>query len=92
MTPGSGRFPREGTGYPLQYSWSFLVAQLVKNLLAMQLQWIRSLGWEVPLEEEMATRSSILAWRMPVDRGAWQATAHGVTKSRTSLSSVGKHL
>ena len=42
-----------------------------------------SLGWEEPLEEGTATHSSILAWRIPIDRGAWQATVHGVTKSQT---------
>ena len=46
-------------------------------------QWILSLGWEDPLEKEMATHCSILAWRILVDRGAWRATVHGVTKSRT---------
>ena len=45
--------------------------------------WVRSLGWEDPLEEGMATHSSILAWRIPVDRGAWRATVHRVTKSHT---------
>ena len=45
-----------------------------------------SLGWEDPLEEDVATPSSILAWRIPMDRGAWQATVHGVTKSPTQLS------
>jgi len=44
---------------------------------------IQSLGWEDPLEEGMATYSSILAWRIPMDRGAWWATVHGVTKSWT---------
>ena len=48
--------------------------------------WVRSLGWEDPLEEGMATHSSILAWRISMDRGAWQATVHGVAKSRTQLS------
>ena len=48
--------------------------------------WVQSLGWEDPLEEEMATHSSILAWRIPTDRGAWRATVHGVPKSRTQLS------
>ena len=43
-------------------------------------------GWEDPLEEGMAIHSSILVWRIPVDRGAWQATVHGVTKSQTRLS------
>ena len=48
--------------------------------------WVRSLGWEGPLEEGMATHSSILAWRIPMDRGAWQATVDGVKKSWTQLS------
>ena len=60
-----------------------LVAQKVKNPTAMQETWVRSLGWEDPLEEGMATYSSILAWRIPLDRGAWQATVHGVAKSQT---------
>ena len=57
-----------------------------KNVPAMWETWIRSLGWEDPLEEGMATHSSILAWRIPMDRGAWQATVHEVSKSRTRLS------
>ena len=57
-----------------------LIAQLVKNLPAMQKTWIRSLGLEDPLEEDMATHSSILAWRIPMDRGTWRATVHGVVK------------
>ena len=60
-----------------------LVAQLAKNLPAMQETWVRPLGWEDPLEEGMATQSSILAWRIPMDRGAWWATVHGGTKSWT---------
>ena len=63
--PGSGRSAGEGNGNPLQYSWASLVAQLVKNLLAMREAWVRSLGWEDPLEEGKATHSSILAWRIP---------------------------
>ena len=63
--PGLGRSPAEGIGYPLQYSWASLVAQLVKNLPAMPETWVRSLGWEDPLEKEKATHSSILAWRVP---------------------------
>ena len=63
-----------------------LVAQIVKNLPAMWETWVRSLGWEDPLEEGMATHSSILAWRLPMDRGAWQATVCGVAKSQTRLS------
>ena len=66
-----------------QLIWAFLVAQTVKNPLAIQETWVRSLGWEDPLEEVMATHSKILAWRIPKDRGAWQATVHEVTKSRT---------
>ena len=52
---------------------------------------VRSLGREDPLEEEMATHSSALAWRIPMDRGAWRTTAHGVTKSRTRLSSLAQY-
>ena len=62
--PGRGRSSGEGIGYPLQYLAS-LEAQLVKNLSAMQKTYVRSLGWEDPLEKAMATHSSILAWRSP---------------------------
>ena len=62
--PGSGRSPGEGIGYPLQYSWASLVAQWVKNLPTMQETWVRSLGWEDPLEKGTATHSSILTWRI----------------------------
>ena len=54
-----------------------LVAQLAKNAPAMQETPVRFLGWEDPLEEGMATHSNILAWRIPMDRGAWQGTVHG---------------
>ena len=60
LIPGWGRSPGEGIGYPLQYSWTSLVAQLLKNPPAMQETWVRSLGWEDPLETGMATHSSIL--------------------------------
>ena len=63
--PGSRRSAGEEVGYPLQYSWASLVAQLVKNLPAMQETWVGSLGWEDPLEKGKATHSSILAWRIP---------------------------
>ena len=63
--PGSGRSSGEGIGYPLQYSWASLVAQLVKILPAMWETWVPSLGWEDPLEKGKATYSSILAWRIP---------------------------
>ena len=65
---------------------AFLVAQMVKNLPAMWEPWVRSLGWEDLMEEGMATHSSILAWRIPMDRGAWQATVRGASKSWTQLS------
>ena len=79
--PGSGKFPEEGIGYPLQYSWASFVAQLVKNPPTGQEIWIRSLGGEDALEKGkatslslfsfhalekgMAAHSSILAWRIP---------------------------
>ena len=54
------------------------MTQTVKNPPAMWEIWVQSLGWEDPLEEGMATHSSILAQRIPMDRGAWRATCHGV--------------
>ena len=54
---------------------------MVKNLPIMLETWVRSLGWEDLLEDGMATHSSILAWRIPMDRGAWWATVHGVAES-----------
>ena len=65
MIPESGRSTGEGIGYPLQYSWASLVAQLVKNLPVMWKTWVRSLGWEDSLEKGKATHSSLLAWRIP---------------------------
>jgi len=56
------------------------VAQTVKILPTIWETWVQPLGWEDLLEEGMATPSSILAWRIPMDQGAWWATAHGVTK------------
>ena len=64
MIPGLGRSIGEGIGYPLQYSWASLVAQLVKNLPRMWETWVRSLGWEDPLEKGTAMHSGILAWRI----------------------------
>ena len=57
------------------------MAQMVKNPLAMREIWVLSLGWEDPLEKDMATHLNTLAWRIPIDRGAWRATVHGVAKS-----------
>ena len=71
--------PGEGIGYPLQYSWASLVAQIVKNLPAMQEARIIFLGWEDPLEKGMATNSSILAWRIPR------------TEEPGGLQSIGSH-
>ena len=65
MIPGSGSSPGEGIGYPLQYSQASLVAQMVKNPPVMWETWVRSLSWEDPLEQSIATHSSILAWRSP---------------------------
>ena len=84
LIPGSGRSTGEGIGYPLQYSWASLVAQLVQNPPAVWETWVQSLGWEDPLGKEKATHSSILAWRIP-----W--TVHEVTKSRTWLSDFHFH-
>ena len=65
MIPESGRSAGEGIGYPLQYSWASLVAQVVKNLPAVWEIWVRSLGQEDLPEKGRATHSSILAWRIP---------------------------
>ena len=68
LIPGMGRFPGEWIGYPLQYSWASLVAQMVKNLPAMQESWVQSLVWEDPQEEGMATHSNILVRRIFMDK------------------------
>ena len=65
MITGSEIPPGEGIGYPLEYSWTSLVAQMVKNLPTMQDPQVRSLGQEDPLEKGVATHFSILAWRIP---------------------------
>ena len=62
------------------------VAQLVKNPPTMQETLVPFLGWEDPLEDGMTTHSIILAWRIPMDKGAWRATVHGVAKSWTQLN------
>ena len=64
------------------------MAQWVKNLPAMQEIQVGFLGWEDPLEKEMANHSSILAWRIPMDRGACWSTVHGVSKSQTQLKQL----
>ena len=75
--PGSGRSAGKGTGYPLQYSWASLVAQLVKNPPAMRETWVQSLGWQDAPEKGKATHSSILAWRIP-----WTCIVCEVTRSQ----------
>ena len=79
MILGSGRPTEEGKGYPLQYSWASLVAQLVKNLPTMWETWVQLLGWEDPLEKGKATHSSILAWRIP-----WTVYSMGLQRVRHS--------
>ena len=71
LIPGLGRSPGEGIGYPFQYSLASLVPQMVKNPPAKWETWVQSLGWEDPLEKEMATHSSILAWRIPWTVQSW---------------------
>ena len=66
--------------------WASLVAQMLKNPSTMRETWVQSMGLEYPLEVGMATHSSILAWRIPMDKGAWRAAVHGVAKSLTQLS------
>ena len=72
-------------------TWASLVFQIVKNLLAMLKTWVWSPVWENPLEEGMVSHSSILAWKIPMNRGVWWATVHGVTKSQTWLSDYHFH-
>ena len=86
LIPGSGRTAGEGIGYPFQYYWASLVAQLVKKPSAMWETWVQSLGWEDSLEKGKATHSSILVWRIP-----WTVTVHGVAKSQTQLSDFHFH-
>ena len=94
LIPGSRRPPGERTGYPLQYSWVSLVAQLVKNPAAMWETWVRSLSWEsfpldpFPLEKGKATHSSILAWKIPWTVYSPWGHKESDTTEQLSLSSV----
>ena len=81
LIPGWRRSTEEGIGYPMQYSWAFLVAQLVKNLPAMWETWVRFLDWEDPLEKGKATHSRNSGLVNSMD-----CILHGVTKSQTQLS------
>ena len=65
---------------------------MVRNLPLMQETWVLSLCWEDLLEEGMAIQSSILAWRNSMDRGAWRATVHGVTKNQTRTEQLSTNL
>ena len=85
MLPGLGRSAGEGIGYLLQYSWASLVAQLVKNPPTMWETWVRSLGWEDPLEKGKSTHSSILAWRIPwgyKESDMTEQLSHGILETR----------
>ena len=73
----------KGIGYPIQYSWASLVAQIVKNPASMLESCVQTLGWGDPLEEGMTTHSSILVARILTDREAWWTIAHGVAKNQT---------
>ena len=100
MIPGWRRYPEVGNGNPLQYSWTSLVAQTVKCLPTMRETQVQSLGREDLLEKEMATHSSILAWKIPwtmepglensMDRGTWQVAVHVVT-NRHNLETEQAH-
>ena len=89
LIPRLGRSFGEGMDYPLQYPWASLVASMVKNPPAMWETWVWSLGWEGHLEEGMATHSSILAWRISKDRGAWGVQSMGL--QRVGHNWVTKH-
>ena len=80
MIPGLGRSAEEGTGYPLQYSWAFLVAQLVKNPPAVQETWVQFLGWQIPW------RRKGYPLQYPGLENSMNSIVHGVTKSQTPLS------
>ena len=85
--PGSipvwGSSPGEGIGYPLQYSWASLMAQMVKNPPAMRETRVRPLGWKDPLEKGNGNPLQYSCLENPMDRGAWWAIVHGVANSQT---------
>ena len=94
MVPGLGRSSGEGIGYPLQYSWAFLVAQLIRNPPATWETWIKSLGRGDPLEKGKTTHFSILAWRIPglqrVGHSSATFTASQSMTKEARLHNVGK--
>ena len=80
------KFPWKWDKLPILVFLASLVAQMVKNLPEMWETWVRFLGREDPLKEGIATHSSILTWKIPMDRGSWRATVHEVKKSWIQLS------
>ena len=80
MIPGSGRSAGKGIGYPLQFYWASLVAQQVKNPPAVPETWVRSLGWEDPLEKKRLPTPIFLL------QNSVNCTVHGVAKSQTRLN------
>ena len=82
LIPELGRFPWRRVRLPTPVFLGFPGGSDCKESASN----VGDLGWEDPLEEGMATHSNILAWRIPMDRGAWSATACGVSESRTQLS------
>ena len=91
LIPGLGRSAGEGIGYPLQFSWTSLVAQLVKNPPAMWETWVRSLGSEDPLEKGKATHSSILSWRIPWTVYLWYHKESDMTEQLSLSLSYWSH-
>ena len=85
--PGNLHYKKRLKFETIQMGMGFPCGSAVKNLPPMKEMWVPFLGQEDPLEEGMATHSSVLAWRIPVDREAWWATVHGVTKSQTQQHS-----
>ena len=81
---GQREFPSWEQKWPV-CAW-YSGRKIVKNLPALRETWLQSLGWEDPLEKGMATHFSILTWRIPMDRGAWLTTVHGITESQTQLN------
>ena len=86
LIPGLGRSPREGIGYPLQYSWTSLVAQMVNNPPAMWETWVQSLGWEDPLEKGKGYPLQYSGLE-----NSMGCIVHGVAKNQTQLSDFHFH-
>ena len=88
---GLGGYPGEEIGYPLQY-WASLVAQMIKNLPAVQETWVQSLGQEDPLEKRMATHFSILAWRIPWTEGPGGLQSMGPQRAGYDSTAEPQHI